>query len=84
VIDVWNQVAIVAPPPVAGDVEDAIASAFGRSAKLDADALMVETANGTVTVRGTVRSWAEHDEAIDAAWAAPGVRDVRDRTLVFY
>jgi hypothetical protein len=34
--------------------------------------------NGTVTIAGTVRSWAEHDEAIDAAWAAPGVTLVRD------
>ena len=80
----WNEVAIVGPPPVAANVKDAITKAFDRSAKLDADALTVETSNGTVTVRGTVRSWAEHDEAIDAAWAAPGVRDVHDRIVVFY
>ena len=47
-----------------------------NSAKLDANVLTVETSQGTVTVvEGTVQSWAEHDEAIDAAWAAPGVRE---------
>ena len=84
VTNVWDEIAIVGPPPVAGDVKDAISRAFGRSAKLDAGALTVESSNGTVTVKGTVQSWAEHDEAIDAAWAAPGVRDVHDRIVVFY
>jgi osmotically-inducible protein OsmY len=84
VTNVWDEIAIVGPPPAAGDVKDAITKAFDRSAKLDADALKVESSNGTVTVKGTVQSWAEHDEAIDAAWAAPGVREVRDRILVFY
>jgi osmotically-inducible protein OsmY len=84
VVDVWDEIAIVGPPPEAGDVKDAITRAFDRSAKLDADALTVETSNGTITVKGTVQSWAEHDEAINAAWAAPGVRDVRDRIVVFY
>ena len=84
VVEVWDEIAIVGPPPEAGDVKDAISKAFGRSAKLDANALTVETSNGMVTVKGTVQSWAEHDEAIDAAWAAPGVRDVHDRIVVFY
>ena len=84
VVEVGDEIAVVGPPPVAGDVKDAISKAFERSAKLDANALTVETSNGTVTVKGTVKSWAEHDEAIDAAWAAPGVRDVHDRIVVFY
>ncbi len=40
--------------------------------------------NGTVTIDGTVSSWAEHDEALDAAWAAPGVTSVRDDMTVGY
>jgi osmotically-inducible protein OsmY len=65
-------------------VKDGIDRAFKRNAKLDAKDLSVETSDHTVTVNGTVRSWAEHDEAIDAAWAAPGVRDVKDRLAVLY
>jgi osmotically-inducible protein OsmY len=37
-----------------------------------------------VTIEGNVRSWAEHDEALDAAWAAPGVTSVQDRMTVAY
>jgi osmotically-inducible protein OsmY len=84
VTEVWDQVALTGRLPEAADVKDAITKAFDRSAKLDANALKVETSDGTVTVKGTVQSWAEHDEAIEAAWAAPGVRDVQDRIIVFY
>jgi osmotically-inducible protein OsmY len=32
----------------------------------------------TVTLTGNVRTWAEHDAVIGAAWMARGVSDVRD------
>jgi osmotically-inducible protein OsmY len=45
----------------------------------------VESAdNGTVKLTGSVRSWAEHDAAVDAAWAAPGVKLVHDDLMVAY
>jgi osmotically-inducible protein OsmY len=37
-----------------------------------------------VTLSGTVSSFADHDEAVAAAWAAPGVTDVKDHVLVGY
>jgi osmotically-inducible protein OsmY len=37
-----------------------------------------------VTIKGHVRSWLEHDDALAAAWAAPGVKDVRDRIVIDY
>jgi osmotically-inducible protein OsmY len=37
-----------------------------------------------VTLNGTVKSWAEHDAAVDAAWGAPGVQDVRDELEIVY
>jgi osmotically-inducible protein OsmY len=56
-----------------------------RNAKLDAGDLSVTTASGgDVTIEGTVSSWAEHDQAIAAAWAAPGVTKVHDRMAVAY
>src|SRR6266487_1089340 len=67
---------------VAGVVS--IEKAMKRSAKLDAESVSVESSNGTVTLRGTVSSWADHDEAVSAAWAAPGVTRVKDHILVAY
>ena len=46
--------------------------------------LLVGTHKGSVTVAGTVTSWAEHDAVIAAAWAAPGVTNVNDNILVDY
>jgi osmotically-inducible protein OsmY len=72
------------PNPDPGAVEDAITRALRRSATLDAGELHVSASNGTVTIKGHVRSWPERDDAIAAAWAAPGVKDVRDRIVVDY
>ena len=83
-LDVFDEIEIKHPTPNAGDMQDSIKKAFKRNAAFDADDLDVSTDNGTVTIKGTVRSWAEHDEAIDAAWAAPGVRSVRDDMTVAY
>jgi len=80
--EIVDSVLIVGTGPRAGDVADAIKAAFKRNAKLDADDLAVTTSNGTVTVEGVVGSWAEHNEALAAAWAAPGVTDVEDRVTV--
>ena len=83
-IDVFDEIELNYPTPNAGDVEDSIKKAFKRNAALDADDLYVSTDNGSVTLNGSVGSWAEHDEAIDAAWAAPGVKSVHDNMTVSY
>jgi osmotically-inducible protein OsmY len=83
-LDVYDEIALDYPTPSSGDVKDSIKKAFKRNAALDAHELRVSTDDGTVTVKGTVSSWAEHDEAIDAAWAAPGVMTVRDGLTVAY
>jgi osmotically-inducible protein OsmY len=83
-LDVIDEIELNRPTPNAGDVQESINKAFKRNAKIDADDLYVSTDNGTVTINGAVRSWAEHDEAIDAAWAAPGVTSVQDRMTISY
>jgi osmotically-inducible protein OsmY len=83
-LDVFDEIELQYPTPSAGDVKDSVKKAFKRNAALDAEDLDISTDNGTLTVKGTVRSWAEHDEAIGAAWAAPGVVTVRDDLTVAY
>jgi osmotically-inducible protein OsmY len=84
VTGVDDEVWLVAVEPTVDEVEHSIKKALKRSAKLDAKSLGVETMNGTVTLSGVVSSWSEHDAAVDAAWAAPGVTSVNDRILVEY
>jgi osmotically-inducible protein OsmY len=73
------------PVLVASDIAKRVAAAFGRNAILAAGDLSVSTVCfGMVTVSGAVRSRAERDNAIAAAWAAPGVTEVEDRIVVEY
>lgn len=78
--------AIVIQPPVTPvktmDVAAKIEAAFTRSAEIDARRIRVAAEDGTVTLTGNVRSWAERQEAERAAWAAPGVTRVDDRISV--
>ena len=63
---------------------DTIEQAFQRDAKLDAEGLRVNTHGNMVMLSGAVGSWGEHDAAVAAAWAAPGVTAVDDRIVVEY
>jgi hypothetical protein len=40
------------------------------------------TSGTTVTLTGHVRTWAEHDAVIAAAWMASGVMDVADQLYI--
>jgi osmotically-inducible protein OsmY len=72
----------VKPQVSKGEVKAAIEAALKRSAELDASRITVETDGDRVILRGTVRSWAERNEAERAAWKAPGVRMVDNRITV--
>lgn len=84
VIGVENDVCLTNLVPRAIDLEASIKRALARNAKLDADNINVKTANGTAILAGSVRSWAERDAAVSAAWAAPGVTGVDDRIGISY
>ena len=84
VVSVDDEIDLVPPTPTAGDVQHSIKKAMKRNAKLDADSVSVDSSNGTITLDGTVSSWADHDEAVSAAWAAPGVTNVKDHIHVAY
>jgi osmotically-inducible protein OsmY len=64
------------------EIKRKIEEAFQRSAVIEAERITVEADGGDVIVRGTVRSWAEREEAERIAWAAPGVRNVENQITV--
>jgi osmotically-inducible protein OsmY len=64
------------------EIKRKIVEAFRRSAEIDASRITVETNGGEVVLRGTVRSWAERQEAERAAWKAPGVTRVVNQIAI--
>ncbi len=81
VVSVGNSIRI-RPRVKAGAIKHQIEEAFRRNAQIDADHVSVETHGAEVTLRGEVRSWAEHDQAQQTAWSAPGVTNVRDEITI--
>lgn len=65
-------------------IKDRITKAFERSADVNARNVTVEVDGHTVTLRGTVNSIAEKEEAQRAAYFAPGVYEVKNELKVQY
>ena len=67
----------------AADVTDLVEDALFRYGLLPDDSdVRVGASDGTITLTGHVRNWAEHGTVIDAAWRGIGVRNVRDDLVV--
>ena len=66
------------------DIKTKIEDALKRSAQVDARTITVAMTDSTVTLKGSVRSYWEREEAETAAWAAPGVTRVDNRIEVAY
>ena len=70
------------PAPHAADVRPQIDEAIKRSALVDSSHIKAHAAHGVVSLRGAVRTRAEFEEAMHAAWAAPGVTIVEDHITI--
>lgn len=72
----------VNPSPDPEVVEQRIENALCRNAEIEASRIDVKVAGGTITLRGQVHTWFESSAAENAAWAAPGVSEVKNELRV--
>ena len=72
----------VKPKVTPTDVQQKINSAFLRSASIDAAKITAEVLGNRVILHGKVRSFAEKDDAENAAWAAPGIISVESKLSI--
>jgi osmotically-inducible protein OsmY len=77
-----TNVITVKPKVQPTELKRKIQEAFKRNAELDANRIEVEANGSEVTLKGTVRSWMEREEAERVAWSAPGITNVEDRIVV--
>lgn len=70
----------VTPTELKKKIEDALV----RNAATDAERIQIEVQGSKVILKGTVRSWAERQEAERVAWSAPGVTQVENRITVAF
>ena len=76
-----NQIA-VQPAATPADAKAPIEAALKRNALVDSAHIKVQLAHGVIGLRGIARSRAEYEEAMRAAWSAPGIAKIEDHIAI--
>jgi osmotically-inducible protein OsmY len=69
----------VKPRVTASELKKKIEDALVRNAEIDANKITVEVQGSKAILKGSVRAWAEREEAERVAWSAPGITSVENR-----
>jgi len=72
----------VKPRVTTSELRKKIEDALVRNAELDANKITVEVQGSKAVLKGTVRAWAEKEEAARVAWSAPGITSVENLITV--
>lgn len=82
VVMVSNRIEVRPPRVSVPAVRLAIEAALERHVAREAKRMTVEVQDGSVTLSGSVRSWAEREAAVGAARGTPGVRKVESHLRI--